>query len=67
MWLALHNDKVYQEDMAKQITELRNTCRGNQINVLPGTANIEGDLQQELHILHVAELVEKTTLKSLLS
>jgi len=66
MWLALHNDYVYQEDMAKQITELRNTCRGNQNNLLPGNANTEGDLHRGLHILHVAELVEKTILKSLL-
>lgn len=39
---------------------------GNQNNILPGTANTEGDLQRELHILHAARLVENTTLKSLL-
>ena len=46
--------------------ELQNNCRGKHNNVVPGTANTEGDLQRELHILHAARLVENTTAKSLL-
>jgi hypothetical protein len=52
--------------MAKRSAELQNYCTDIHNNIVPGTADTEGDLQRELHILHAAQLVENTTVNSLM-